>query len=45
LHRLLSARAVNCAVRGEAIRLSPHFYQGEQELESFMSVLEDVLSS
>jgi selenocysteine lyase/cysteine desulfurase len=43
LHRLLSARAVNCALRGEAIRLSPHFYQGEGEIEGFLGVLEEVL--
>jgi selenocysteine lyase/cysteine desulfurase len=43
LYRQLTARDVRCALRGEAIRLSPHFYQGEAELEAFMAVLEGVL--
>jgi selenocysteine lyase/cysteine desulfurase len=44
LQRQLAARDVNCALRGDTIRLSPHFYQGEQELESFMRELEEVLT-
>jgi selenocysteine lyase/cysteine desulfurase len=43
LHLRLAARDVICALRGDAIRLSPHFYQGEAELEAFMGVLEEVL--
>lgn len=43
LHRRLAAHDVSCALRGDAIRLSPHFYQGEHELESFMGVLEEML--
>ena len=43
LHRRLAARDVNCALRGDSVRLSPHFYQGEHELESFLEVLGDAL--
>jgi selenocysteine lyase/cysteine desulfurase len=43
LYRLLSARGVSCALRGEAIRLSPHFYQGEEEIEAFLQELEGIL--
>lgn len=43
LHGRLAARDVSCALRGDAIRLSPHFYQGEQEIEAFLEVLEEVL--
>jgi selenocysteine lyase/cysteine desulfurase len=43
LHRRLAARDVSCALRGDAIRLSPHFYQGGEELESFLGVLEEAL--
>jgi selenocysteine lyase/cysteine desulfurase len=40
LHRLLTGAGISCVIRGDAIRLSPHFYQGESQLESFMKVLE-----
>ena len=32
LYRNLQKNGVFCAVRGQSVRLSPHFYQGEQEL-------------
>jgi cysteine desulfurase / selenocysteine lyase len=44
LHRRLAARDVICALRGDAIRLSPHFYQGEEELDVFLRLLKEVLS-
>ncbi|RPH96975.1 MAG: aminotransferase class V-fold PLP-dependent enzyme [Lysobacterales bacterium] len=43
LHGRLAARDVSCALRGDAIRLSPHFYQGEAELEAFLQELEGIL--
>jgi selenocysteine lyase/cysteine desulfurase len=43
LHRRLAARDVVCALRGDAIRLSPHYYQGEEELEAFVRELEGSL--
>ena len=44
LQRRLAARDVICALRGDAIRLSPHFYQGEAELDVFLRLLNEVLS-
>jgi selenocysteine lyase/cysteine desulfurase len=43
LHRKLLAAGVACALRGDGIRLSPHFYQGEAEIEAFFEVLEGAL--
>jgi len=43
LHRRLSQAGVVCALRGEGIRLSPHFYQGDGEVEEFAKVLEEAL--
>ncbi len=40
LHRQLTQAGVSCVVRGSAIRLSPHFYQGEPEIEAFFRILE-----
>jgi len=42
LHRRLSTGGVSCVVRGDAIRLSPHFYQGEPQLEAFFEILDAV---
>ena len=42
LNRRLSEAGVTCAVRGESIRLSPHFYQDEIYLSEFIQVLEKV---
>jgi selenocysteine lyase/cysteine desulfurase len=39
LYRKLQKSGVSCAVRGESIRLSPHFYQGEKELNAFLEIL------
>jgi selenocysteine lyase/cysteine desulfurase len=41
LHRALTEAGVSCVLRGGAIRLSPHFYQGEKEMSRFVSILED----
>jgi len=40
LFQHLSGAGVSCVIRGNAIRLSPHFYQGEKQLEAFMNILE-----
>ena len=39
----LAAQGINCAVRDKAIRLSPHFYQGEEEIEEVFGVIKQVL--
>lgn len=44
LYQALQAAGVNCALREGAIRLSPHFYQGESELGEFLEILQDILS-
>jgi cysteine desulfurase/selenocysteine lyase len=43
LHKRLSEAGVSAVIRGEAIRISPHFYQGEQQLNRFMEILESAL--
>lgn len=43
LHRNLSAEGVSTVIRDDAIRLSPHFYQGEAELSKFMELLQVTL--
>jgi len=44
LYRKLGALGTTCAVREGAVRLSPHFYQDERILESFMDQLRDLLA-
>ena len=39
----LAESGATCAVRGNSIRLSPHFYQDEPELAEFIQILERVL--
>jgi selenocysteine lyase/cysteine desulfurase len=39
LHRDLTRAGVSCVVRNDSIRLSPHFYQGEPQLEAFLEIL------
>jgi cysteine desulfurase/selenocysteine lyase len=45
VQRALAGRNVTCAVRDNAIRLSPHFYQGSKEIEQVFEVIEQVLST
>jgi selenocysteine lyase/cysteine desulfurase len=45
LHRRLAEAGVSCALRGEGIRLSPHFYQGDEEIERFVRLLENMLEN
>jgi selenocysteine lyase/cysteine desulfurase len=39
LYRGLQDSGVMCALRGQAVRLSPHFYQDESVLEDFLRIL------
>lgn len=43
LNTRLAKTGVTCAVRGDSIRLSPHFYQDESELTRFIQILEKIL--
>ena len=43
IYRALQNEGVNCAVRGRSLRVSPHFYQGERELERFLNLLARIL--
>lgn len=45
VHRALQQRQLSCAVRGDAIRLSPHFYQAGKPLQEILAVIEYVLSN
>jgi cysteine desulfurase/selenocysteine lyase len=42
LHRHLTRAGVSCVVRGGSIRLSPHFYQGEDQIVAVMKVLQEL---
>ncbi len=44
LNTRLAEAGVTCAVRGNSIRLSPHFYQDETDLARFMQILERTLA-
>jgi cysteine desulfurase/selenocysteine lyase len=39
----LAESGVTCAVRGNSIRISPHFYQDETDLAEFIQILERIL--
>jgi selenocysteine lyase/cysteine desulfurase len=45
LHRELTRAGVSCAVRDDSIRLSPHFYQGENQLVAFWEILQASIAS
>jgi len=38
----LTKKGVQCAVRGDAIRLSPHFYQHKQEIQQLFEIIESI---
>lgn len=40
----LAKRNIVCAARGEAVRLSPHYYQGPAELDWLLDAIEAVLA-
>ena len=44
LHRELTRAGVSVVVRGDSIRVSPHFYQGEKQLDEFLEILKSALS-
>ena len=43
IYRELRDEGVSCAVRGRAVRLSPHFYQGKEELGIFLDLLSHIV--
>jgi selenocysteine lyase/cysteine desulfurase len=43
IHRALQQRQLICAIRGDAIRLSPHFYQAGKPLQEILAVIEDTV--
>jgi len=43
LNTRLAESGVTCAVRGNSIRLSPHFYQDQTDLTEFIQILERVI--
>lgn len=44
LHRELTRAGVSVVVRGDSIRVSPHFYQGEKQLAEFLEILQSAIS-
>jgi len=44
LHRELTGARVSVVVRGDSIRVSPHFYQGEKQLAEFLEILQSAIS-
>lgn len=40
IYRTMQKNGVSCAVRGRSLRLSPHFYQGQEELAVFLGLLD-----
>jgi selenocysteine lyase/cysteine desulfurase len=45
LHRALGVNGVTCALRDGAIRLSPHYYQGEEELARLVASIEAAMTA
>ena len=43
VHRALKKNQLACAVRGNAIRLSPHFYQAGKPIYEILDVIESIL--
>jgi len=43
IHHALKHRNMTCAVRGDAIRLSPHFYQAGKPIQDILNIIEDVV--
>ncbi len=41
--QVLSSRRLSCTVRGNAIRLSPHFYQAGKPILDMLEIIEDAL--
>lgn len=43
IYEALRKEGISCAVREGSVRISPHFYQGENELETFFDRLSKIL--
>jgi selenocysteine lyase/cysteine desulfurase len=43
LHRELTQAGASVVVRGDSIRLSPHFYQGEKQLVELLEILQSAI--
>jgi cysteine desulfurase/selenocysteine lyase len=43
IHQVLKRRQMTCAIRGDAIRLSPHFYQAGKPVLNILSVIENTI--
>ncbi|MBT8048887.1 MAG: aminotransferase class V-fold PLP-dependent enzyme, partial [Gammaproteobacteria bacterium] len=43
IHRGLTQAGVSMVMRGDSIRLAPHFYQGEKQMDEFADILERIL--
>jgi len=39
LHRQLTEAGASTVIRGQALRVSPHFYQGETQLGQFLEIV------
>ena len=42
VHQALKKSNMTCAIRGDAIRLSPHFYQAGKPLQNILNIIEDI---
>jgi len=43
VHKALKDHRLTCSVRGDAIRLSPHFYQAGEPIQEILTVIEDTI--
>jgi len=43
IHRDLKKSHLGCAIRGDAIRLSPHFYQAGKPIYDILNVIENII--
>ena len=43
LFHALTKRKLSCAIRYDAVRLSPHFYQTGKPLQDILNLIEDVI--
>lgn len=43
LYRQLQERQLSCAIRGDAIRLSPHFYQAGKPVQEMLDVIDQTI--
>jgi selenocysteine lyase/cysteine desulfurase len=43
VHRMLKIRCLSCVLRGDAIRLSPHFYQAGEPVQEMLGLIEEII--